>query len=65
MLLDYLLGILPRKIFELGTGRVIRYTLFECKWLFSVYFHSIETICQDRFHVDSGRARSLADQFWL
>jgi hypothetical protein len=34
----------------LGQGYLDRYTIFECKRLFSIYFHSFHTIAQDRFH---------------
>lgn len=34
----------------LGEGYLDRYTLFESKRFFSVYFHVFNTIRQDRFH---------------
>lgn len=52
----FLLSILPCKVFELGEGRVTRYTQFECKWLFSIYFHRIETLVQDRLHTHAFNA---------
>jgi hypothetical protein len=51
--------ILPQKKFELGKGMVIRYTLIEIKWLFSIYFHQIKTFAQDRFHTHAFNARVL------
>ena len=35
---------------SLGKGFLDRFTVFECKRLFSVYFHVFNTIEQDRFH---------------
>jgi hypothetical protein len=52
----FLFKILPQKIFELGKGVVIRYTLIEIKWLFSIYFHQIKTFEQDRFHTHAFNA---------
>lgn len=34
----------------LGQGYLEKYTIFECKRLFSIYFHIFNTIEQDRFH---------------
>ena len=34
----------------LGNGFLDRYTIFECKRWFSIYFHIFNTIEQDRFH---------------
>lgn len=34
----------------LGEGHLDRYTLFESKNWFSVYFHVFNTVAQDRFH---------------
>lgn len=57
IILDKLLfKILPKKIFELGQGSVIRYTLIEIKWLFSIYLHQIKTFEQDRFHTHAFNA---------
>lgn len=52
----FLFKILPQKKFELGKGMVIRYTLIEIKWLFSIYFHQIKTFEQDRFHTHAFNA---------
>ena len=52
----FLFKILPSKRFELGEGCVTRYTLIEIKWLFSIYFHHIETLTQDRFHTHAFNA---------
>ncbi len=35
---------------SLGEGFLDRFTIFECKRLFSIYFHVFNTIKQDRFH---------------
>ena len=45
-----------KKIFTLGKGSVTRYTLIEIKWLFSIYFHFIDTDFQDRFHTHAFNA---------
>lgn len=55
-MLKTLFKILPSKKFELGKGLVIRYTLIEIKWLFSIYFHQIKTVEQDRFHTHAFNA---------
>lgn len=55
-MLKLLFKILPSKKFELGEGSVTRYTIIEIKWLFSIYLHSIETYCQDRFHTHAFNA---------
>lgn len=34
----------------MGEGYLDRYTIFECKFLFSIYFHVFNTVKQDRFH---------------
>ena len=34
----------------LGKGYLDKYTIFECKWFFCIYFHIFNTIEQDRFH---------------
>lgn len=48
--------ILPSKKFHLGKGVVTRYTLIEIRNLFSIYFHHIETLDQDRFHTHAFNA---------
>ena len=35
---------------QLGEGHINKYTIFENKSLFSIYFHVFNTIAQDRFH---------------
>jgi len=49
-LIDFVFKLFPTKEFLLGKGKVIRCSLIEIKWLFSIYLHKIETIEQDRFH---------------
>lgn len=39
-----------KKRVELGEGHIIQYTLFECKYLFSIIFYNWKTIKQNRFH---------------
>jgi len=56
MILLKLIRLLPAKRFELGKGCVTRYTLIEIRWLFSIYFHHIETFDQDRFHTHAFNA---------
>jgi hypothetical protein len=50
----------------LGDGHLDRYTLFECKRLFSVYLHVFNTVAQDRFHSHafSGVAVVLRGGYW-
>ena len=56
MFLAFLFAILPKKEFKLGQGTITRYTLFECKWLFSIYIHDIDSVSQDRFHTHAFNA---------
>ncbi len=56
MRLFRLIKLLPSKRFYLGEGVVTRYTLIEIRWLFSIYFHHIETFAQDRFHTHAFNA---------
>lgn len=59
LLFQLLLWPWPRKVFRYGGGHVTRYTLFECKWLCSVYVHHIACDVQDRFHTHAFRAVSF------
>lgn len=45
-----------KKVFELGSGTVTRYTIIEIRWLFSIYVHRIDTEFQDRFHTHAFNA---------
>ena len=56
MILLRIIRLLPCKKFHLGEGTVSRYTLFESKRFFSIYFHHIETFSQDRFHTHAFNA---------
>jgi hypothetical protein len=49
-MLHWLIRFIPQKVFKFGEGHVTRYTLFECKWLGSIYVHHLATEAQDRFH---------------
>lgn len=44
---------------SLGEGHLDKYTLFENKSLFSVYFHVFNTVEQDRFHTHAFDAVSF------
>ena len=51
----WLLSFIPHKRFQYVT----RYTLFECKWLFSIYIHHIESGTQSCFHTHAFNAVAI------
>ena len=53
-----------KKEVALGKGSVTQYTLFECKWLFSIIFYKWNTVDQIRFHTHAFAAVAFLLRGW-
>lgn len=53
-----------KKQVALGKGSVTQYTVFECKWLFSIIFYRWNTVDQIRFHTHAFAAYAFLLRGW-